>query len=346
MLKGIDVSSYQDTIDWSKVKWAGIQFAILKIIRKDLNPDKTFEQNWKGCTDAGMPIQGVYNYSYATTADKAKTDAQKVIDTLNGRKTFVWLDIEDKCQQNIGQTLIDIINTYQSVIKGAGLEFGVYTGLSFYNSYILPYVDQINCPFWIARYPSTKGMTIGDDPSESKKPAIQHRLYGWQYTSAFTCSGLNNSTDANILYTDLNANDGITQNPAPVTPVQTQDESWKGNTAYYLDNSNVKAWQHAMNVGFDTNELKEDGKFGNNSQNFAKNHNLWSGQKHNCPTTIKWLRKTLHDDYGFTKLEKGNGKWTDYLTKCVKVFQKNRGLTQDGYVGLLTTYWLLKGTKK
>ena len=35
-------------------------------------------------------------------------------------------------------------------------------------------------------------------------------------------------------------------------------------------------------------------------------------------------------------------KWTDYLTKCVMVFQKNRGLKQDGYVGLITTYYLLK----
>lgn len=87
--KGIDVSSYQGNIDWSKVKWAGVQFAILKIIRRDLNPDKTFEANWKGCTDVGMPIQGVYNYSYATTVDKAKTDAQKVIEVLAGRKTFV-----------------------------------------------------------------------------------------------------------------------------------------------------------------------------------------------------------------------------------------------------------------
>ena len=45
IMKGIDVSSYQGTIDWNKVKWAGVQYAIIKIIRKDLNPDKTFEQN-------------------------------------------------------------------------------------------------------------------------------------------------------------------------------------------------------------------------------------------------------------------------------------------------------------
>ena len=41
IMKGIDVSSYQGTIDWNKVKWAGVQYAIIKIIRKDLNPDKT-----------------------------------------------------------------------------------------------------------------------------------------------------------------------------------------------------------------------------------------------------------------------------------------------------------------
>lgn len=89
--------------------------------------------------------------------------------------------------------------------------------------------------------------------------------------------------------------------------------------------------------------LKEDGKFGADSQAFAKNHNLWRGQKHNCPTAIKWLRKTLHEVYSFTKLDTDYGKWTDYLSKCVMVFQKNRGLTQDAYVGLLTTYRLLKG---
>ena len=75
--KGIDVSSYQGNIDWSKVKWAEVQFAILKIIRKDLNPDKTFEQNWKGCTDVGMPIQGVYNYSYATTVGQVRLTLQR-----------------------------------------------------------------------------------------------------------------------------------------------------------------------------------------------------------------------------------------------------------------------------
>ena len=122
------------------------------------------------------------------------------------------------------------------------------------------------------------------------------------------------------------------------------NESWKGDTRYYLNNSAVGVWQAAMNKGFDTNELEVDNKFGAGSQAFAKKHLLWSGQTHNCPTAIKWLQERLRY-YGFTKLEV-NGKWSNYLTTCVKTFQKNRGLTQDGKVGLDTTYWLLEGTIK
>ena len=122
-------------------------------------------------------------------------------------------------------------------------------------------------------------------------------------------------------------------------------ESWKGDKRYYLSNPRVGEWQAAMNKGFDTDELDVDNKFGAGSQAFAGTHLLWAGQKHNCITAIRWLRKTLHDVYGFTKLSV-NGYWDNYLTTCVKVFQKNRGLTADGVVGLITTYWLLTGDKR
>ena len=142
--KVIDVSSYQGKIDWAKVKASGVEGTILKIIRKDLNPDKQFENNWSGCEKVGMPIVGVYNYSYATTISKAIMDARKVIAILNGRKAKVWLDVENKVQKGLGVGLINIINAYKKEIESAGLEFGVYTGLSFYNSYIKPWYHMVN----------------------------------------------------------------------------------------------------------------------------------------------------------------------------------------------------------
>ena len=121
----------------------------------------------------------------------------------------------------------------------------------------------------------------------------------------------------------------------------SSNQSWKGDTKYYLENVAVGEWQTAMNKGFDTNELEVDNKFGAGSQAFAKKHLLWSGQTHNCPTAIRWLQNRLRY-YGFNKLSV-TGKWSNYLTTCVKTFQKNRGLEADGKVGLITTYWLLEG---
>lgn len=201
---GIDVSSYQGVIDWHKVKKDIVEFAILKVIRKDLNPDKQFENNWKGCTDAGMHIHGVYNYTYATTLAKAVSDAKKVLQILNGRKVRVYLDVEDACMKKLGSYLIDIINAYGEVIKGAGLEFGVYTGLSFYNSYIKPY-KGLKHPLWIAKYGKNTGELI-----EANKPDVPG-MVGWQFTSKAKVSGINGDVDMNVWYeyNDMESEDNM-----------------------------------------------------------------------------------------------------------------------------------------
>ena len=121
-------------------------------------------------------------------------------------------------------------------------------------------------------------------------------------------------------------------------------KSYIGDQNYYLNNSRVGKWQAAMNKGFDTKTLTVDNKFGANSQAFASTHILWSGQAHNCITAINWLRKTLHDVYGYKELPV-TGCWDATLTKYVKKFQKSVGEKQDGKVGLITTYHLLKGSK-
>lgn len=203
-LTGIDVSSYQGKIDWNKVLQSGVKFAILKIIRKDLNVDKQFENNWSGATKYGIPIQGVYNYSYATTVAKAKIDAKRVLAVLNGRKTMVWLDVEDSCQKGLGKNLITIINAYAKIITDAGLQFGVYTGQSFYNSYIKPY-GGVNYPLWIARYGQNNGKY-----DVKYQPQIPNMI-GWQYTSKGKINGINGNVDVNVWYKELEAVQGTTE---------------------------------------------------------------------------------------------------------------------------------------
>lgn len=235
--KVIDVSDYQGIIDWRKVKAAGIEGAVLKVIRKDLNPDERFEDNWRGCKDAGISIVGVYNYSYATTEAKAAADAQKVVSVLNDRKVKVWMDVEDASQKKLGLKLVNVTEAYRRVIEDAGLEFGIYTGLSFYNSYIRPYHGMLDCKFWIARYPSALPMSVSKEPAESRKPSILHPLEGWQYSSRGKVSGITGSVDLNLWYGErtLTVYGGLDY--APVFDAAYYADRYKDLKAAYGDNA-------------------------------------------------------------------------------------------------------------
>lgn len=198
-MKGIDVAKWNGTIDWTKVKSDGVKFAILKAINKSRNTEEAFERNYKGASSVGIPVSA-YNYSYATSVQEATMDAQKVIDVCKGKKIdFVWLDVEDNCQKNIGMLLIDIINAYKMSIERAGLNFGVYTGLSFYKTFLKPYGIDKNIPVWIARYPYSKKMPISENPNKEKLPNIPN-VYAWQYTSNGIVAGISGKVDLNIIY--------------------------------------------------------------------------------------------------------------------------------------------------
>lgn len=224
--KVIDVSSYQGSINWDKVRASGIQGAILKIIRKDLAPDKQFENNWKGCEKAGVPIVGVYNYTYANTVVKARAAARAVIKVLDGREAMVYLDVEDICMEGLGSELINIINAYAEVITGAGLKVGVYTGQYFYNTYIKPY-GGVNYPLWIARYGLNNGV-----PDQKYYPNI-NGMIGWQYTSNGIVAGISGRVDISLWYEEIasgNVEDKPTANKTVDELAQeVLDGIWKDN---------------------------------------------------------------------------------------------------------------------
>ncbi len=205
-VKGVDVSAYNTITDYQAVKNDGVQFAILKIIRKDLNLDKLFEAHLNGFNKANIPVVAVYNYSYATTVAKAKSDASIVVKYLKQynmpTSTTVYMDVEDNCQKGLGQLLIDMINAYQEIIEKSGYKFGLYTGLSFWNSHIKPYKSSLKCNTeWIARY--KKGyspMQFAENPEESSTPNIGTPIEGYQYTSSGVVNGIQGNVDLNILY--------------------------------------------------------------------------------------------------------------------------------------------------
>ena len=100
MLKGIDVSTVQGTIAWSKVKRAGVDFAMIKASQgrgesattKNLTvfKDSQFVKNISSAYAAGIAC-GVYHYFTATTAADRHSDATTAaVAKALLRRIFLW----------------------------------------------------------------------------------------------------------------------------------------------------------------------------------------------------------------------------------------------------------------
>ena len=202
---GIDVSAYNGRINWTRVREAGCGFAVIKITRRDGRADSRFAENWRGCTGAGIPCD-VYRYVYEATPKQALEMAQAVIDRLGEVKapagTRVWWDLEDESirphLEQERQALRESILAARGKIELAGYRFGIYTGLWWYRS-VLERMN-LDCPWWIARYPSSRAMAFGAAPNESYRPQVAGTLWGWQYSSAGQVPGISHSTDLNLIY--------------------------------------------------------------------------------------------------------------------------------------------------
>lgn len=207
-IKGIDVSRWNGKINWKTVANYGMGFAILRITEKGNVIDSTFEPNYKGCIENKIPV-GVYKYSYATTIAQIKDEANVVVKTMNKRKLDypVFLDIEDKCQENLSDDLMmKMIEAFRAIIIKAGYKFGIYCGYSWYQNQLPEGAKKYDC--WVARYSSN------DDGSlpERLRVSASTGVVGWQYSSSATLPGIPTKVDRSVFYKDYSKTSTNTSN--------------------------------------------------------------------------------------------------------------------------------------
>lgn len=206
MWKGIDVSDNQGVIDWDAVSAAGVEFAVLRSVRRSGKADHQFADNLSGCRAHGIPVS-VYKYTYATSPAMADEEARQVVALLQASGltgTIVWWDVEDReTLQPLGRTLLtECIRAAQAVVEAAGYRFGLYTGLYVYNE---RWFDSgaFTCPLWVARYYAGYNIMQFDmAPREDKIPNVGRDLWGWQYTSTGRVPGIKGNVDLDVCYVD------------------------------------------------------------------------------------------------------------------------------------------------
>ena len=188
VLKGIDVSKYQGAVDWEKAKNNGVDFAIIRCgfggewdgQEEGWNQDDPqWRRNADECTRLGIPF-GAYIYSYATTVDEARSEAEHVARLLGlvappqeGLEDYtaapyqlsypVYYDLEDKSISGIfPDEMAAITQAFFDRLTELGYtgEQGIYASLNwvrarFSDAAFDPWRENL----WIARFADELGYT-------------------------------------------------------------------------------------------------------------------------------------------------------------------------------------------
>lgn len=197
--KGIDVSKWQGRIDWSLVKKAGIEFAIVRIgyraengkIYKDENADYNIQQALK----QGLLV-GIYFFSTAVNTYEAKQDALWTAEQIKGYSISYpvvfdcegFSDAKSRMNGLTPKQRTDNAVAFLEEIKAAGYE------PMFYKSYGEWDIERLEKSYkiWVPQY--NLNMSNPEEISYSGKCNM------WQYTDNGRVDGIGPVVDLNISY--------------------------------------------------------------------------------------------------------------------------------------------------
>ena len=191
-IKGIDISHWNGSIDFERVKASGIDFCIIKAGGSDKGfyTDSKFRENYDKAKAAGLFV-GAYYFAGKKFrgVEAGVADALRFIDILKGLRFEypVFLDIEAQ-ENRYKEEITDAAVAFCKTLEGAGYFVGIYA------SDISGFKDKLNherissYAHWVARY--------GKEPQICKEYGI------WKYSSKGSVSGIVGSVDMDISTVD------------------------------------------------------------------------------------------------------------------------------------------------
>lgn len=196
MKKGIDVSYHQGTIDFDKVKNSGVEFVIFREGYRN-RIDTKFVENVKKATEAGLPIMGVYHFSYALNIEEAKEEARTCVENLEraglGKDVIVFFDFEYDTVNKAADAGVILgpaecnahTVAFCEEVKSLGYTPGIYYNISYRNNW---YTADVRDKYvsWLA-----------DWTGEADYDCVFH-----QYSSTGKVPGITGNVDMNYYYGD------------------------------------------------------------------------------------------------------------------------------------------------
>ena len=188
---GIDISSHQGDIDFSKLKEAGVEFVMIRVGYGYDNQnylDKKFEEYIKSANENDIDV-GVYYYSYASSSSEAKKQAKWVLKQIKKYKVtlpvvFDWEEWSNFNEYNLSFFgLTSLADDFLSIIKSNGYDGMLYGSKNYLeNIWMNPKHD-----IWLAQY--------------AKEVSYQGEYKMWQLCENGYVDGIDDYVDIDILKT-------------------------------------------------------------------------------------------------------------------------------------------------
>ncbi|MEO5704030.1 MAG: glycoside hydrolase family 25 protein [Candidatus Limnocylindrales bacterium] len=189
--EGIDVSHWQGTIDWAKVKAAGKTFAIAKASEGIGWEDDTYDRNKAGAMAQGIKF-GAYHFARPGSNDPVQ-EADWFVDTAAYEHGMLIPTLDLELTGGLSTTaLTNWVKAWlQRVDQRLGVKAMIYTSPSFWGSYMGDtrwFADNGYAVVWVANW----GVT---------SPSVPASSWGgrswtfWQYTSDGTVPGISGRVD-------------------------------------------------------------------------------------------------------------------------------------------------------
>jgi Lyzozyme M1 (1,4-beta-N-acetylmuramidase) len=150
-IRGVDVSSYQGTINWETLAGQDIAFAYIKATEGSSHVDSKFSSNWTNAQTTDLRIGAYHFMSFESSGEAQAANFTSTVTSVHNMLPPV-IDVEYYGNYNavtVNQTSVDAI--LEPLIKSLKAKYGmdpvIYTTPSIYKRFIKNHYDN---DIWIA----------------------------------------------------------------------------------------------------------------------------------------------------------------------------------------------------